>query len=63
MHSTFVMCTLPNIVAEVKARNLYSRYFGRTNTWKMSYGIPNEDEGYMKIDIKQVRRGVFNGII
>jgi hypothetical protein len=46
------MCTSSNIVAVVKARNMYSPYFGRRNTWKMANGIPNEDEGYMKIDTK-----------
>jgi hypothetical protein len=48
------MCTSPNIVAEVQAINLYSRYFGRRNTWKIANGIPGEDEDYMKSDIKQV---------
>lgn len=53
MHSTYVMFTSASTVAEVKARNLYSRYFGRRNTWKMANGISSEDEGYMKIDTKK----------
>jgi len=47
------MFTSASTVAEVKARNLYSRYFGRRNTWKMANGISSEDEGYMKIDTKK----------